>query len=323
MVYTDLPVDRLRTYRSDTPEPDDFTEFWARTLRANDEYPLDVRFQPHDAGLATVEVFDVEFSGFDGQRVRAWLLVPHGATRPMPCVVEYLGYGRGRSLPHDWLLWSAAGYAHLVMDTRGQGGVWFPGDTPDQGAEGASQVPGFVTRGVLDPQDYYYRRVFSDAVRAVQAAKAHEAVDSTRVVVAGTSQGGGMALAVAGLVPGLAAVLADVPFLCHFRRAATITDAEPYHEIATFLGSHRDRVDQAFATLDYFDGVNFASRADAPALFSVALMDPVCPPSTVFAAYNAYAGLKEIREWTFNGHEGGMAAQSREQITFLAKLFAR
>ena len=47
-------------------------------------------------------------------------------------------------------------------------------------------------------------------------------------------------------------------------------------------------VEQVFKTLSYFDGVNFAARAHAPALFSVALMDAVCPPATVFAAYNAY-----------------------------------
>ncbi|MFJ6677320.1 acetylxylan esterase [Actinosynnema sp. NPDC091369] len=45
-----------------------------------------------------------------------------------------------------------------------------------------------------------------------------------------------------------------------------------------------------FATLAYFDGVHFAQRATAPALFSVGLMDPIRPPSTVYAAFNHYAG---------------------------------
>jgi cephalosporin-C deacetylase len=44
---------------------------------------------------------------------------------------------------------------------------------------------------------------------------------------------------------------------------------------------HRAAEATAFATLSYFDGVNFAKRATAPAMFSVALMDQVCPPSTV------------------------------------------
>jgi cephalosporin-C deacetylase len=321
MVFVDIPLDQLRDYRSDAPEPDDFGEFWAQTMHEAEEHPLDVDFRPYDTGLRSVDTFDTEFTGFNGQRVKAWLLVPRGLHGQVPCVVEYLGYGRGRGLPHDWLLWSAAGYAHFIMDTRGQGGVLFPGDTADLGADGASQSPGFVTRGVLDRHAYYYRRLFTDAVRAVSAARAHRSVDADRIVAAGDSQGGGIALAVAGLVPDLAATMPNVPFLCHFRRGATITDAAPYAEIATFCGAHRDRWKDVFGTLDYFDGVNFAAHATAPALFSVGLMDAVCPPSTVFAAYNAYAGPKQIREWAFNGHEGGMGAQTRERIAFLAKLF--
>ena len=50
----------------------------------------------------------------------------------------------------------------------------------------------------------------------------------------------------------------DVPFLCHYRRATEITDAHPYSEIARYLRVHRDKVEQVFKTLGYFDGVNFA-----------------------------------------------------------------
>jgi len=113
------------------------------------------------------------------------------AGSPVPCLVEYIGYGGGRGLPHEWLLWSAAGYAHFVMDTRGQGSSWRSGDTPDREPDGSNpQYPGFMTRGILDPQTYYYRRVFIDAVRALEAARTHPAIDPQRVAVLGGSQGG-------------------------------------------------------------------------------------------------------------------------------------
>lgn len=52
-------------------------------------------------------------------------------------------------------------------------------------------------------------------------------------------------------------------------------------ELAEYLHRHsRHRVEQTLATLDCFDGVHVAQRATAPALSSVGLMDPVCPPST-------------------------------------------
>lgn len=72
-----------------------------------------------------------------------------------------------------------------------------------------------------------------------------------------------------------------------------------------------------FNTLAYFDGVNFAVRARAQAYFSTALMDDVCPPSTVFAAYNHYAGPKQIKVWPYNQHEGGSSYQAVDKIQFL------
>jgi cephalosporin-C deacetylase len=237
-------------------------------------------------------------------------------------VVEYIGYGGGRGFPTDWLLWSSAGYAHLVMDTRGQGSNWLKGDTPDLDPGGDPHQPGFMTRGILSPQTYYYRRVFTDAVRAVEASRAHPGIDASRIVVTGGSQGGGISLAVSALVPDIQAVMPDVPFLCHYRRATEITDGFPYQEIARYLMIQRDKEATAFATLRYFDGVNFAARAQAPALFSVALMDEICPPSTVFAAYNHYAGQKDIRVWRYNHHEGGGTYQTQEKMHFLRALWS-
>jgi cephalosporin-C deacetylase len=82
-------------------------------------------------------------------------------------------------------------------------------------------------------------------------------------------------------------------------------------------------VDDVLRTLSYFDGVNFAKRAAAPALFSVALMDLICPPSTVYAAYNHYSGEKEIEVYRFNDHEGGESYQRQTQIRWLDKLLGR
>ena len=48
----------------------------------------------------------------------------------------------------------------------------------------------------------------------------------------------------------------DVPFLCDFPRAITLTTRDPYGEIVRYLKVHRDTSSQAFQTLAYFDGVH-------------------------------------------------------------------
>jgi cephalosporin-C deacetylase len=322
MPLTDLRPAELQAYRPTRREPDDFDAFWDGTLTAAREYSLRAEYSRVDSGLSVLNIFDVTFAGFGGEPIKAWLAVPFGVAGPLPCVVEFPGYGGGRGLAHQCLLYAAAGYAHLYMDVRGQGSGWRSGDTPDPQSNGAGpQHPGFVTRGVLDPRAFYYRRLVTDAVRAVEAARASELVDVDRVAVTGISQGGGLALAVAGLVPDLVGVASDVPFLCDFQRGTEVASAGPYREITAYLAVHRGREERVFDTLSYVDGVNFAARATCPAQFSVALMDPTCPPSTVYGAFHAYAGSKRMSVYPFNGHEGGEAVHDRVRLRFLAEVF--
>lgn len=321
MPFFDFPLDKLQDYKPDRIEPTDFDTFWQNTISESIKHRSEPSFISYDSYLSSVDVYNVSFSGYMGQTIKGWLLLPKSRDKPLPCIVEYIGYGGGRGFPVDWLTYSAAGYAHFVMDTRGQGSSWRHGDTPDIVPDGDNpQQPGFMTRGVLSPATYYYRRVFTDAVLAVDAVRRHAAVDSTRIVVTGGSQGGGIALAVGGLVPDLTGVMPDVPFLCHYRRATHIVDTLPYAEISRFLMQHRHKVEQVFDTLAYFDGVNFAARATAPAYFSVGLMDDICPPSTVYAAYNHYAGDKQIAVYEYNNHEGGGSHHTMAKLSYLRSL---
>lgn len=318
MPLTDFGLDELVCYRPELPVPKDFDEFWRRTLAEARSHEGAVKTEPVTSqyALRTVEVDDVRFPGWNGEPVAAWLIRPRGVAGPLPVVVTYIGYCGGRGLPTEHLFWSAAGYAQLVVDSRGQGH-----DTPDRGmGDGTQWVEGFMTRGIDSPENYYYRRLITDCVRAVDAVSELPGLDSRRIVVTGGSQGGGLSLAVAGLSGDrVAAVMPDVPFLCHLRHAVQIAGEGPYQEITKYLRWHsRHRVTPTLATLDYFDGAHFAQRATAPALFSVGLMDPVCPPSTVYAAFNHYAGKdRTMTVWPFADHGGGYGSNPPAQLTWL------
>lgn len=309
----DLPLHELERYRPELTHQPDFDEFWRSTVDSARSFPTAPSVTRVDAGVRAVDTYDVTFPGWAGEPVRGWLVRPAAAVRW--CVVEFQGYGVGRGRVHEHLLYAACGIAHFVVDARGHS----RGDTGDRSTESSGpHEPGFMTQGAHAPQAHYLRRLITDAVRAVDAARTLEIAPS--IAVAGPSQGGGLTLAVAGLVPDVLAALPDVPFLCDHRRGAEVSDRVPYLEVAQFLRKRPELVEQTFRTLSYFDGMNFAARAAAPALFSVALMDPVCPPSTVYAAYNHYAGPKELRVYPFNEHEGGGALHAMERIEFLRQL---
>ena len=319
MAFFDMGLAQLEKYDPADPAPHDFDAFWKKTLDESAKFPLDPKFvQVVDDAYKLVDVYDVTYRGYLGQAIKGWFLKPARVEEQLPTLVSFVGYGGGRGMPSDHLTPAVAGFCHFVMDTRGQGSGWSQGDTPDNAPDGQGpQVPGYMTRGIDAKESYYYRRVFTDAARAVEAAALNPFVDAKRIGVTGGSQGGGISIAAAALAADrVKIVMPDVPFLCHYRRATTIVDSSPYSEIAIYLKTHRTKIEHVYKTLSYFDGMHFAPRITAKALFSVGLMDMTCPPSTVYAAYNRIKTKKDIKIYEFNNHEGGGSLHSLEKMRF-------
>jgi cephalosporin-C deacetylase len=295
-----MPLERLREYRTSTREPEGLDDWWAKRVAHARAQAQPAAFTPYEPDVyQPFQVFDVEFSGAGGDRVRAWYIKPAGAASP-PVVVKFIGYGGGRGAPSEHVLLPALGYAVLVMDSRGQGGRWSTGATGDGGTGPEnSQV---MTRGIASPENYYYTRLFTDAVRAVDVALELAGAGGA-VAVTGGSQGGGLALAAAALHGDAVRLChADVPFLCDIQRAITFAPEPPYTEIPAFLAQNVALVDAALNTLRYVDCALLARRITAPTLVSVGQMDTTCPPSTVFAAFNEINADKEIIVYPYSGH---------------------
>lgn len=322
MSLFDLPRDVLDTYLPDRGEPADFADFWNRTLAQARADGGEVSLTRFDAHLPP----STPIAGFGGQDVHAWWIHPAGPqpNAGWPVVVQFLGYGDGRGTSLDWLSWPAAGFATLVMDTRGQGArarrSGSLGDTsssapparrglPHQGHRRPARLP----TGAYPPTPRW----------PSTSRTGSRGADPTRVAIQGTSQGGAIALAAAALADGVDAVVANVPFLCHPERAITVTDARTYSELLDYVRTRNGEVERAFTTLRYFDfdGMTTSAHATAPVLFSVTLMHEVCPPSTVNAAHNRSRGPEELVAHPWNEHEGGRDAQELRRIHWVQVRF--
>jgi cephalosporin-C deacetylase len=315
----DLPIEELKEYKPELTKEANFDEFWDGILEESKQYPLNPELNPIDYPIDAVKVYDVYFNGFRNSRVHGRLVLPKeaSATNKVPVVVYYHGYNWNSLVISHAFKCTIMGYGCLMMDVRGQ-----DVQSPDHNNYDNGGVSGWMTKGILNHNNYYYLYAYMDSVRAIEFLKTIEVVNCDRIAVEGGSQGGGLALAVGALSKDVKAVMADIPYLCHFRRAVRMSTDGPFNEIYHYFKIHDSlhrTEEQVYRTLSYFDGMNLATRIKADTLISVGLEDTICPPSTGFAAYNHIDAKKEIRVYSEYGH-GGFSVHEEEKIAFVKKI---
>jgi len=289
--------------------------YWDHVLQQHANRPLDVKREPQSSPFSTVKVERLCYKGYDDTPLYGWFLLPqlHQSASKPPCIVLFQGYTGDRGLPERYAAWLLLGYAVLAVDVRGQGG-----ETGNQMKETYGSSKGWVSMGILDTENSYYQALALDASRAVDAAAQQPEIDPARIAVVGGSQGGGLSLLAAALNPAAAAVIADIPNMCHMDYGIMHSTGS-LTEIAQYLKRYPHQLERVLNTLAHFDLLNLAPRITAPVFMSVGWKDTVCMPETVYAVYNKLRCSREIHDYPFNGHETG-EEHGRKAIEFLQRI---
>jgi len=297
MPSLDMPLEQLRQYKPSLYREEDFEKFWDGTVAEAVRQPLNAELIPYKLPAKGLACYALRYDGFRGGRIAGWYVRPDTAGK-FPGLCIYHGYSGRSPRPLELVPYAAQGMCVLSMDVRGQNGQ---SQDVTQYAEGA--FSGWMTKGIRNPQQYYYRQVYADAVRALELLANREEVDAKRLAITGISQGGGITLAVAALSDRPTLAFADIPFLCDFRRAIEITPLPPYTEIPAFIKVFPDLHQQALRTLSYCDNLNLAPWITCRTVITAGLCDDICPPSTIFGAYNQITAEKQIEVFPYHKHE--------------------
>lgn len=249
--------------------PEDFDAFWAATLAALEEVPLEPAFTEvpeYSNELRTT--YQVRYRSLDGALAGGVICVPN-APGKYPVSINYMGYGAD---VYYFDPSSAPDRIDFLVSVRDQGIF----------KEGHER---WIDRGITSRESFYYRGAYCDVKRAVDFIAAYEKADPERMVAWGESQGGAFTFLAAALDSRIKAIAPAVPFLGDYPDYARIVDW-PVHEVMREADAIGLPQEELFAMLRYFDIKNFAPRIHCPVYMAFGLQDPTCPPHTNFAIYN-------------------------------------
>jgi len=309
-------IDPLRIKPS-MPAPDDFDAFWDTQKKKLAAVPMNPRMTPVNAPVKGVECFDVQADSV-GAPVSGYFARPVGAkAKSLPILLTVQGAGvRSSSLNGAA---SFAGQGMLAMDINAHG---IPNGQPEQFYTDLANgdLKDYRTRGRDSRDTVYFQGMFLRLVRAIDFLTSQPEWDGRSVVVFGSSQGGAQALAAAGLDPRVTFFAAGIPAMCdHTGVLAGRVNGWPKMVPNGADGKPDLKVVEAAR---YYDAVNFARKTKAPGILAVGFIDTTCPPSTVYAAYNALSGEKDIVNQPLSSHQVTPAANEAMRHAIKAHLDA-
>jgi len=313
MALVDMPLEELKEYRPALTEKDDFDDFWKETRAVSDSQPLNYKMERIDYIVKDVNAYKVFYDGFGKARICGYYLTPgREGDDAFPGILFFHGYNGNKGQINGYLKWVFLGFAVMAIDVRGQSG-----ESVDNKVYPPPSVSGYMTKGVFSKNDYYYRGVYMDCLRAIDFLSTQESIDISRLCLVGESQGGGLSLATTSLDSRVKLVIAMIPYLCHFERAIEIAETLEnitYNEFKHLVNMCPEREREMYDTLSYFDNLNLCKDIEAKTFISVGLRDTCCPPSTAFAIYNRIKAEKKIDVYPFYGHDAGITLGYQEKM---------
>jgi cephalosporin-C deacetylase-like acetyl esterase len=291
--------------RPSMPAPEDFDAFWDKRRVALKAMPLEAELKLMEDSETGIECFDLAIPCPDTEPVRGYYARPKdAAARSCPAIL----YLRAAGVAGHWCRASAKNaaslarqYGAIVVDINAHGMLNGQSEEYYRDLE-QGELRGYWAQGSDDRDEFYFVGMYVRLMRAIEFLAAQEQWDGAHLITTGESQGGGQALAAAGLDQRVSAVAAIVPAMCDFTGpVVNKLGGWPRPVGRDVEDEHTKRV---IAAVRYCDNVNLAARSRAETLIFVGLIDTTCSAPGIFATYNTLAGPKRIVAYPHKPHNG-------------------
>ena len=280
-----------------TVMPRDFKEFWTNAISEARKTDLDPtrRLLPERC-TKDVNVYEVSFQNMSwGNRTYGILCVPVKEGR-YPALLRVPGAG---VRPYGGDVYTASqGAITLEIGIHGIP-VTMEQSVYDNLHNGA--LSGYWEFGMDNRDKSYYKHVILGCIRALDYIEQYTPWNGKEMGVSGSSQGGFLTLATAGLDKRITYYAPVHAALCdHTNSLRGVACGWPHY----FYWNKGQGQEKQIECSRYYDGINFA-RLISPSQtgwFSFGYNDDVVPPTTAWATYNTVTGPKQISPYQQTWH---------------------
>ncbi|AKP54040.1 acetylxylan esterase [Cyclobacterium amurskyense] len=290
-----------------TTLPKDFEEFWEEGKNALKGIPLEpVLTLIPERSTHHTNVYHVSFSNISG-KIYGILTKPKKPGK-YPAILHVPGAGirpyYGANINQDVIALQIG--IHGIPVDQYESSLY-----KDLGAGALSNY----NRIFLDDKDkYYYKRVYLGCVRAVDFIFAQEEFDGENIGVMGGSQGGALSIITAGLDDRIKYLVSYYPALSDLTGYLHGRAGGWPHLFRDEWSNKAEKIE----TSKYYDVVNFARFVKVPGFYSWGFNDNVCPPTSMYSAFNVVPGKKELSLYHDASH-WRYAEQSEEGHNWLVQ----
>ena len=275
-------------FRAGYEEPSDLMQYWDNLKEQLKALPMQVKTTSLTVPQRYQDKYsceDVEINCLGPAPMRAYVAKPLGAKeKSLPIIILC----RAAGVKGDWCRCSvnecvgnaALGNGALSLDLNAHGMLNGQSDDYYQMLEDGL-LNKYWEYNAADRETYYFRGMYLRVLRAIEYMTSLPEWDGRRLLVIGESQGGGQAVAAAGLDPRVSAVVLNVPAMQDLggaRQGRLSGWPQP-------IENHQDLSSaQLDSTLPYFDGSQLIRHSKAEIFCEIGLIDTTCPPSAVFSS---------------------------------------
>ena len=284
-----------------TKRPDDFDQYWREEKKALRSLQMMVKSTPIKELMKGFNCADVEINCTGPKPVRGYYAKPEGAkSKSLPIVLYVHAAGVSgnwcRSEPGNALRYAKMEKGAICFDLNAHGML---NGQPEEYYTNldSGELKNYAQQGLENRNDVYFRGMYLRLIRTLDFLTSQPEWDGKRILVIGESQGGGQALAAAGLDERVTAVVATVPAMCDWGESLVGRKGGWPNPFDT-----KNDQQKMLTALPYFDVAHILKNSKATIVTEIGLIDFTCSSISVYAAINQAKGNKTVFAVPYRAH---------------------